>query len=442
MLLTAEDAERRQARLAGALARRGLEAGQRVALLTSDGALTADRLCLIGGALRTGVVPVVLHAGLTAAERDGLLDDAEPSLVVDDAVLAALVAEGDLGSPGDLAPVPLARPMLYTSGTTGEPKGVWTGVLDLDDAVALAADERALWAFAADDRHLVCGNAHHSAPLRFSLGTLLAGGSVILPGRFDAATMLDAIRAFEPTSSFMAPVHLHRLLDLTGDDANVFASFRLLAHAGAPTSDAVKRRAMAAFPAGTVWEFYGATEAQFTACSPADWLSHPGTVGRARTGRTLSVDGDGVIWCTPPRWSRFVYWNDDAATAAAWRDGAFTVGDIGRLDDDGFLYLDGRRDDLILSGGVNVYPAEVERVLLALPGVSDVAVFPRDDESWGQRVCVAVVGNTDAAAVDAHARAYLAGYKRPKEVHIVNEIPRSANGKVRRSRVASELGLD
>jgi acyl-CoA synthetase (AMP-forming)/AMP-acid ligase II len=442
MLLTADDAERRQARLAGALARQGLETGQRVVLLTTDGALTADRLCLVGGALRSGIVPVVLHAGLMPSERDALIDDAAPSLVVDDAILAALVADGDRGALGDLAPVPRARPMLYTSGTTGEPKGVWTGVLDPDDATALAADEREQWGFDRGDRHLVCGNAHHSAPLRFSLGTLLAGGSVILPGKFDAATMLDAIRAFEPTSSFMAPVHLHRLLDRAGDDPSAFASFRLLAHAGAPTSDAVKRRAVAAFPADAVWEFYGATEAQFTACSPADWLSHPGSVGQARPGRTLTVDDDGVIWCTPPRWSRFEYWNDPQRTEAAWRGDAFTVGDIGRLDEDGFLYLDGRRDDLILSGGVNVYPAEVERVLLALPGVADVAVFPRDDESWGQRVCAAVVGDTDAAAVDAHGRAHLAGYKRPKEVHFVSEIPRSANGKVRRALLASELGLD
>ena len=416
-----------------------MAAGERVVLVTSDGALTADRLCFVGGALRSGVIPVVLHAGLTPREREPLIADASPVLVVDDALLAALVA--DAGATIDIAPVPLARPMLYTSGTTGEPKGVWTGVLDLDDAVSLADEERDLWAFEATDRHVVCGNVHHSAPLRFSLGTLLAGGTVILPGKFDAATMLAAIRAFEPTSSFMAPVHLHRLLDLAHDDSAAFASFRLLAHAGAPTSDAVKRRAIAAFPRGAVWEFYGSTEGQFTACSPEDWSEHPGTVGRARPGRALEVDDDGVIWCTPPRWARFEYWNDPVRTAETWRGDAFTVGDIGRLDD-GFLYLDGRRDDLILSGGVNVYPAEIERVLLTLPGVHDVAAFPRDDDSWGQRVCVAVVGETSAAAIDAHARANLAGYKRPKEVHMVSEIPRSANGKVRRSRVASELGLD
>jgi acyl-CoA synthetase (AMP-forming)/AMP-acid ligase II len=298
-----------------------------------------------------------------------------------------------------------------------------------------------MWAFAADDVHLVCGNAHHSAPLRFALGTLLAGGSVVLPGKFDAPTMLQAIGATSPTSSFMAPVHLHRLLDLAGDDPSAFSSFRLLAHAGAPTSHALKRRALHTFPAGSVWEFYGATEGQFTACSPGDWLVRPGTVGRARPGRTMRAGDDGVLWCTPPPYAGFTYWNDAAKTAAAWDGDEFTVGDIGRVDGDGFVFLDGRRDDLILSGGVNVYPAEIERVLLEVPGVTDAAVFPRDDESWGQRVCAAYVGHLNAADVAAALRPLLAGYKQPRELHHVDEIPRSANGKIRRSLLAGELGL-
>ena len=200
--------------------------------------------------------------------------------------------------------------------------------------------------------------------------------------------------------------------------------------------------AVEAFPAGSVWEFYGSTEGQFTACSSADWEAHPGTVGRARPHRRLVVDDDGVIWCGVPRYARFEYWRDPVRTAAAWRDDAFTVGDLGRVDADGFLYLAGRRDDLIITGGVNVYPAEVEHVLVEAPGVREAAVFGVADERWGQRVCAAVVGDVAPADVVAHARAHLAPYKCPKDVFLVGELPHTSTGKLQRLALAAMLGLE
>ena len=146
--------------------------------------------------------------------------------------------------------------------------------------------------------------------------------------------------------------------------------------------------------------------------------------------------------------ARFAYWRDEAKTAAAWRDGAFTVGDLGRLDADGYLFLDGRRDDLVITGGVNVYPAEVEAALGDVPGVGEVAVFGLPDERWGQRVCAAVVpvAGADAAGVLAavadHAATHLAGYKRPKQYEVVDGLPRTATGKVRRLQLPVELGLE
>jgi long-chain acyl-CoA synthetase len=153
------------------------------------------------------------------------------------------------------------------------------------------------------------------------------------------------------------------------------------------------------------------------------------------------VDADGVIWCSVPPHARFTYWRDPEKTAAAWRGDAFSVGDLGRLDDDGYLYLEGRRDDLVISGGVNVYPLEVERALLELDGVEQVAVFPVADERWGQAVWAAVVGDVTEEQVRGWALERLAPHKRPKHVLLVEDIPHTPTGKVRRATLASELGL-
>jgi long-chain acyl-CoA synthetase len=209
-------------------------------------------------------------------------------------------------------------------------------------------------------------------------------------------------------------------------------SFRLVAHAGAPCPDHVKRRLIAEFPASSTWEFYGSTEGQFTACRSEEWEQRPGTIGRARPGRTLSVDEDGLIWCAVPDHARFTYFHAPTKTAQAWRGDSFTVGDLGRLDDDGYLYLEGRREDLVISGGVNVYPAEVENALAEHPGVDEVAVYGVEDESWGQRVCAAYVGPASGEELEAWARERLAPPKRPKQYTRVEEIPRTLTGKILR----------
>jgi long-chain acyl-CoA synthetase len=440
-ILHADDAENRQRRIAGGLQSAGLGVGDRIALTTTSG---GDMICAILGALRVGIVPVMTHAGLLATERALLLDDAQPSLVVDDAALASLLQ----AAPTELAPWPLARPMHYTSGTTGVPKGVFSGVLDEGEASALLGEEMEHWGFDANDRHLVCSPFHHSVSIRFAGGTLLAGGSVILPGPFDAERVAAAIATQAPTTTFMVPAHLQRLFALGA--LPDLRGFRLLAHAGAPCPEPLKRLAMSSFGDEVVWEFYGATEGQFTSCSPSDWLERPGTVGRARAGREMTTDDDGTLWCSVPRWSRFVYWRDPHRTSAAWRQatadpgafGAFTVGDLGRVDDDGFVWLDGRRDDLIITGGVNVYPAEVEKALAAAPGVDEVAVFGIDDERWGQAVCAAVVGDVNLGDVESWARANLAGHKRPKHYHGIDALPHTATGKLQRNAIAAALGLE
>jgi long-chain acyl-CoA synthetase len=418
-----------------------LRAGDRVALLLPGSVAYVDLVLLAG---RQEVVVVPLDPRLTPRERAAVLADVDPVAVVEEPEqLTDLAARLH---PAPASDVPLVRPMHLTSGTTGAPKGVWSGVLGTEAAHALVAEERDLWGFTASDVHLVLSPLYHSAPLRFAGGTLLAGGRVVVPGPFDPATVTRAILEERPTTMFCVPAHLQRLFhhwDEVGTPD--LTCFRLVAHAGAACPPAVKRRLVEEFPAGSTWEFYGSTEGQFTACRSEEWLERPGTVGRARPGRTLSVDPDGTIWCAVPEHARFNYWNAPGKTAAAWRQTpagpAFTVGDLGRLDEDGYLFLDGRREDLVISGGVNVYPAEVEQVLGDHPGVRDVAVFGVDDERWGQRVCAALVGDVPIEQLTALAAERLSPPKRPKDYCILDQLPRTATGKVKRLELPGLLGL-
>ena len=409
-----------------------LTTGDRVALLVPGSVAYVE---LVVALLRRGIFPVPMDPRLTASERAALLADLEPALVVTthdqlDELLEALPDDPSLGPPR-------GRPIHLTSGTTGRPKGVYSGLLEPADAEALLAEERELWGFSADDVNLVLSPIHHSAPLRFAMGTLLAGGRVLVPGAFDSGAVTAAIRDERPTSMFCVPAHLQRLFAHWDEHGTPdLGCFRLVAHAGASCPEWVKRRLIEEFPDGSTWEFYGSTEGQFTACRSEEWLERPGTLGRARPGRVLTADEDGHLWCVVPPHARFTYFRDPEKTAAAWRetpDGpAFTVGDLGRIDEDGYVFLDGRREDLIISGGVNVYPAEVEQALGEVAGVEDIAVYGVDDERWGQRVCAAVVGAVDDATLDEHAREHLAPAKRPKEYHRVESLPRTPTGKVRR----------
>jgi acyl-CoA synthetase (AMP-forming)/AMP-acid ligase II len=427
-------AEHAQRQVGGALDHRGIGPGSRVVFCVPS---SASLLVCVLGAARRGVVPVLLNTTLLPAEREALISDAEPALVVADATgLASLLS----GPAADLSPVPLVRPMHYTSGTTGRPKGVWSGVLDEHDARALFEDEADLWSFDAGDTHLVCSPMYHSVSVRLAGSALLRGGRVVVLPRFDAGAAVAALEAFKPTTTFLAPTAMHRLMDERNAPER-FASLRLLVHAGSPCPARLKRVALGRVGPGVLWEFYGSTEGQFTVCSPDEWLERPGTVGRARPGRHLEVDDDRVIWCHAPGFARFEYWRDPRATTRAWRDGAFTVGDMGRLDGDGYLFLDGRRDDLVISGGVNVYPVEVEAALSEVPGVVEIAVFGLTDDEWGERVCAAVTGAVDEATLRRHAAQHLAPYKRPKAYFLVDRLPHTPTGKLRRRDLPAFLGL-
>lgn len=432
MLYSPAQCDDSQAQTAGWLLAQGLTAGDRIAL---DGASTAEVYQLVIGALRVGIIPVMINPALLAHERRTILDDADAQRFM---TTADIESANRFGRRAELAPWPLARPMLYTSGTTGQPKGVWSGVLSEQRAERLWGEEIEVWNLTAQDRYVQIGPLYHSAPLRFAACTQLAGGSVAFPGGFDAHRTAKAIAEHRATFGFAAPVHMSRMI---AADPGALTSFRLLAHAGAACPEPLKRSMIDVLGRDAVWEFYGSTEGQFTVCSPDDYVAAPHSVGKARPHRSIRVADDGVIWCAAPSWARFSYWRDPQRTAAAWDGDEFTVGDLGRVDADGFVYLDGRRGDLIITGGVNVYPLEVEKALADVDEISDVAVFAIDDAEWGQAVCAAVVSDADERCWREAATHRLAPYKRPKRWFRVDAIPTTSTGKVRRERLAEDLGI-
>ena len=432
-VLGAEEYRSRSAAAAGALRAKGLRAGDRIAIVTPEhrfdpeeaAQLQARVVSIVAGALRSGLVPVPVNPMLTPAEIAHIVNDSQSSLTIESA--ADMVALTDFDGPvPDLAEWPIGRAMHYTSGTTGRPKGVYTQVIGEQNAQAMWEDELDQWEFTDSDVTLVHGPLCHGAPLRYAMLVLQVGGTAILPGVFDAERTVQAMVDYSPTHAFLVPSHLQRLFELDLPPS----PYRLVTHAGAAILPATKRQVHEWAGIDRVWEFYGATEGQFTVCPGRVWEEHPGTIGYARPGRTLEIR-DGVIWCTSPAFGRFEYWNDPAKTSAAWDGDAFSVGDLGRLEGD-LLFMEGRREDLIITGGVNVYPAEVEAVLAECPGVSEVVVFGRDDERWGQRVCAVFSGTASAEDLHSHAAEHLAAYKRPKQIEFLAEIPHNASGKVQR----------
>jgi acyl-CoA synthetase (AMP-forming)/AMP-acid ligase II len=436
----------------------GLERGDRIAVFSSN---RPEALEVSLGALRAGVVPVPINALLTPPEIAYLIDDSGARWLFTDGpgedhpALDRIVTFGDAyerllheATPAEVADVTLGRPMHYTSGTTGVPKGVWVAPPETAKASHISAAFRKLWGISAGDVHLVCSPLAHSAPLRFSIRTLEAGGSVVLQQRFEAEETLAAIEMFGITSTFMVPTHIERILAL-GLKAQArydLSSLRLVAHAGAPIRENTKRLAIELFPTGSLWEFYGSTEGQATRISTEEWLAKPGSVGTPIPGADIAITSEdglalppgdiGEVWVREATGERFEYWGDRAKTRTAWRGERFSVGDLGHLDADGYLYLDGRKHDTIITGGVNVYPLEIETVLMSHPAVAEASVYGEAHPEWGQQVCALVVpsfGNPlDPELLRAWARERLAGYKCPRHIQVVAELPRTPTGKVRR----------
>lgn len=450
------DLEARQQKISGLL-REGVAPGDRIAILARN---RVEVIEIAAAALRCGVIPVPINPLLTEPEVAYILEDSgAPWLFTDRPVehpqLDRVITLGDAferciteAVAGSMDDHISTRPMHYTSGTTGAPKGVYAPPLPAAAAAAASDLFKNTWAMEPSDLHLVCSPLAHSAPLRFALRTLEAGGAVAVQERFDAEQSLAAIHMYGVTSSFVVPTHLERILALGRRVLSRYdlSAVRLLAHAGAPIGEAVKRKVLDLFPPGSVWEFYGSTEGQATRISSEEWLAHPGSVGQAYPGGSVQVSSEdgrelaapeiGRIWIRDPHGDRWRYWGDDAKTGAAWRGDFFTVGDLGWMDGDGYLYLVGRADDTIITGGVNVYPAEVEAALGAHEGVAAVLVYGAPSEAWGTEVRARVVpvpgASLSAEALTDWARERLAAFKIPKHIELVEELARTPTGKIKR----------
>jgi long-chain acyl-CoA synthetase len=460
---TYRDLDERARRLAAVLAQRGVGPGRPVATVLPNG-FEAFEVATAASMLGAPYLPVNWH--LKADELAYILEDAGVAVAVGHHTLEGEIApaaerakvpggllvvgssyEDALGpvTPLDLDSGPGPELMFYTSGTTARPKGVVHGALaDMAGREAGMEGQVALWSWTADDIYVMSGPAYHASHCGWALCALYIGATTIITERFEARAWLQEVSRRRGTRSLMVPAHFIRILELPEEERATIdsSSFSLIVHAAAPCPVVVKQRMMEAFPQTEIHELYGASEGGATRISPDEWRAHPGSVGRPWPGveiRILDEEGEpvptgeaGLVYIRPPGGRRFTYRNDDAATAKAWRDDAFTVGDIGFLDEEGYLTITDRASDMVLWGGVNIAPREIEEVLYEHADVVDCAVFGIPDERDGEhlKAIVQLRRPLETDELEAHVRSRLASYKVPHVWEVTDELPRDQNGKV------------
>jgi len=455
----------------------GCEAGDRVAVMSFN---SIEGFEIANGLRRAGMVVVPVNYRLRGPEIAYVLNDSGARVVLAgpdhvDAVMAAAgevkgdvrfvalgerVPEGWLSygalmehAAGRWQPVyaaadGLAASMIYTSGTTGHPKGAWrpNGV-DLANVLQVIS----IFELSQSDVHLMCGPGYHSAVSFFSALHQVLGATVVTQPKFEAEGALDAIARHRVTTVFLAPTLLQRLVDAQQKKPRDISSLRALILGAALCPHALKVHAEAVF-GKVLWEFYGATETGInTVLRPEDQLSKPGSCGTAVPGqeiRLVDAAGNDVVEGEPGElmvrntWLAEYYQRPDA-TGKSLHDGFFSVGDVAYRDAEGYYYICDRRIDMVISGGVNIYPAEIEAVLHAHPSVLDAAVIGVPDEQWGESVKAVVQLRADGAKVTeeeliAFCAERLASYKKPRSIDFCplnSELPRDAAGKLLKRKI-------
>ncbi len=484
-VVTYAELEDRSCRVANLLRAAGLAPGAHVAVLVDN---RPEFFEICWGALRSGlyITPINWHLGPDEAAY--IVDDCGATVLFASAtvpdVTTKLAGVGDLArrlalggeipgfAPYDeaIAAQPATRPdqeceghwMFYSSGTTGRPKGIKPPTVGgpLGAPTGFSMLVRGLYGGGDDTVYLSPAPLYHAAPAGWSTTMQRLGGTTVVMERFDPLGVLALIERHRVTHVQFVPTHLVRLLKLPAEQRARFdlSSLRVVVHAAAPCPPEVKRAALD-WLGPVVHEYYSASEGVgFCAIGPDEWLAHPGSVGKSLMGpvHIVGPDGEelppgeeGEVWFEAPQ--RFEYHGDPAKTAAAFDDrGWSSVGDMGRVDEEGYLYLTDRVSNMIITGGVNVYPREVEDVLVLHPAVADVAVIGVPDPEMGEAVRAVVqpapgtsAGDSLAVELIAHARDRIAHYKCPTSVVFVDELPRLPTGKLaKRMLPASVRGVD
>ena len=389
----------------------------------------------------SGAAVLVVDAASLPAAVAALPTEGAPRLIVTGVEYEQLIT-GSTAAPA-LPSGPSWLPMFYTSGTTGRPKGVVHAAFGPDRAALAQQAQAALWQWQADDVYLMSGPAYHASHCGWAMTALFLGATTVLMPTWDARSWLALVEQHRVSRSFMVPAHFIRVLEVPEEERSAvdLSSLRIVVHGGAPCPIDVKRRFLAAVPA-EVWELYGGSEGGATRIGPAEWLSHPGSVGLPwpgtevrvldEMGKPLPAGQTGLVYIRPFGGQRFEYRGDPDKTREAWVEDAFTVGDIGHLDEEGYLYLTDRASDLVIRGGVNIYPREIEEVLHTHPGVVDCAVFGVPDARNGEEL-VAVVEVLPGVSTDdlrEHLAERLARFKVPRDIRLTDALPRDPNGKV------------
>lgn len=431
---SAEDAV---GRVAGGLAAMGVGAGDRVMLAMPN---RVEYLVCWFALFRLGATAVHAPYDATKSELAHLVATANPRIAISHRAIAGVACvDLDAGYEDLLDNAPIgprrirtAPSVVFTSGTTGRPKGAVRDFGSLGPLELVRILDRL--PLAIDERHLLVGRLYHSAAQAFALLVASLGGGIVIHERFDAEAIWAALGEARITSMFLVPTMIRRLLAV---DGSAPAGFRALISGAGPFAQALRAEAIARFGPARVFDFYGATELGWvTTCDGHEMTARPGTLGRPLGGQHLEIrspDGEplpagevGMVWVANGQ-TFSGYLGRDAS------DGRVTCEDLGHLDADGYLYLAGRARDMVVSGGVNLYPAEIEAVIQAHPAVIEVAVVGAPDADWGERLVAFVVGDVDFGLLEAFVRERLVGAKVPRDWRAIDALPHTATGKVKKA---------